>query len=248
VFLLAINLSFKLLSALSLDALSRVIEMILSTIFHSSINNQTLLELNFTVGLSNISDIFLEIPQISSSGSTLWRRSCCRTWLRRRHRSEAATRCLRVARGLWSPCGWDMTLKVWPEPEKFMSDRFLDDDKQELVDFHGRGFELLLFGSARRMCPGMPLAVCMVYLILPSLLHRFHWTLPADVEKNGRIHMRERLGLNLCVRGLGSTCPWLRHFRLHRPRLRLHLPPGVMRVAACKQLPAKSGMFGPPRA
>jgi hypothetical protein len=151
VFLLAINLSFKLLSALSLDALSRVIEMILSTIFHSSINNQTLLELNFTVGLSNISDIFLEIPQISSSGSTLWRRSCCRTWLRRRHRSEAATRCLRVARGLWSPCGWDMTLKVWPEPEKFMSDRFLDDDKQELVDFHGRGFELLLFGSARRM-------------------------------------------------------------------------------------------------
>jgi hypothetical protein len=92
-----------------------------------------------------------------------------------------------------------MTLKVWPEPEKFMSDRFLDDDKQELVDFHGRGFELLLFGSARRMCPGTPLAVCMVYLILPSLLHRFHWTLPADVEKNGRIHMRERLGLNLSM-------------------------------------------------
>ncbi|KAL5218167.1 hypothetical protein ABZP36_018851 [Zizania latifolia] len=71
--------------------------------------------------------------------------------------------------------------KVWFEPDKFMPERFL----QREVDFRGRDFELLPFGSGRRICPGMPLAVRMMHLMLASLLHRFEWTLPPDVEKNG---------------------------------------------------------------
>ncbi|GJN29188.1 hypothetical protein PR202_gb17385 [Eleusine coracana subsp. coracana] len=84
--------------------------------------------------------------------------------------------------------------KVWPEPEKFVPERFLEKE----VDFRGRDFELLPFGSGRRICPGMPLAVRMVHLMLASLLHRFHWRLPADVEKNG-LDMSERLGVNLAM-------------------------------------------------
>ncbi|KAK3132052.1 hypothetical protein QOZ80_6AG0515110 [Eleusine coracana subsp. coracana] len=84
--------------------------------------------------------------------------------------------------------------EVWPEPEKFVPERFLEKE----VDFRGRDFELLPFGSGRRMCPGMPLAVRMVHLMLASLLHRFQWSLPADVEKNG-LDMSERLGVNLAM-------------------------------------------------
>ncbi|CAD6256770.1 unnamed protein product [Miscanthus lutarioriparius] len=91
--------------------------------------------------------------------------------------------------------------KVWPEPDKFMPERFLvAEDDEKAVDFRGRDFELLPFGSGRRMCPGMPLALRMVHLMLASLLHRFEWSLlpPADDDKNG-LDMTERLGLNLSM-------------------------------------------------
>ncbi|KAF7046995.1 hypothetical protein CFC21_055977 [Triticum aestivum] len=84
--------------------------------------------------------------------------------------------------------------KVWPEPEKFMPERFLEKE----VDFKGRDFELLPFGSGRRMCPGWMLAARMVHLMLASLLHRFEWRLPVDVEKKG-LDMGERLGVNLSM-------------------------------------------------
>jgi cytochrome P450 len=79
--------------------------------------------------------------------------------------------------------------RVCPEPEKFLPERFLGKE----IDFRGRDFELLPFGSGRRMCPGMPLAVRMVHLMLACLLHRFEWRLPPDVEKNG-VYMTEKFG------------------------------------------------------
>ena len=85
--------------------------------------------------------------------------------------------------------------KVWPEPKKFRTERFLEEPE---VDFKGRDFKLLPFGSGRRMCPGWPLAVRMVHLMLASLLHRFQWKLPVDVEKKG-LDMAERLGVNLSM-------------------------------------------------
>ncbi|KAL6875694.1 hypothetical protein ACP4OV_013207 [Aristida adscensionis] len=84
--------------------------------------------------------------------------------------------------------------EVWPEPEKFMPERFLEKE----VGFHGRDFELLPFGSGRRMCPGTPLAMRMVHLMLASLLHRFEWRLPMEVEKNG-LDMGEGHGLTLAM-------------------------------------------------
>ncbi|KAL6867497.1 hypothetical protein ACP4OV_015521 [Aristida adscensionis] len=79
--------------------------------------------------------------------------------------------------------------ELWSEPEKFMPERFLETD----IDFRGRFFQLLPFGSGRRMCPGMPLADRMVHLILATLLHGFEWRLPADVEGKGT-DMTERFG------------------------------------------------------
>ncbi|CAO2144492.1 unnamed protein product [Urochloa humidicola] len=77
--------------------------------------------------------------------------------------------------------------EAWPEPEKFMPERFLEEENGGAagVCFRGRDFELLPFGSGRRMCPGMPLAMQMVHLMLASLLHPFEWRMVPKDEKNG---------------------------------------------------------------
>ncbi|RCV43427.1 hypothetical protein SETIT_9G293500v2 [Setaria italica] len=78
---------------------------------------------------------------------------------------------------------------VWSEPEKFMPGRFLARE----VDFKGGDFELIPFGAGCRICPGMPLAIRMVPLVLGSLLNKFKWKLPIDVETNG-VDTAEKLG------------------------------------------------------
>ncbi|KAM0920504.1 hypothetical protein ACQ4PT_007468 [Festuca glaucescens] len=81
---------------------------------------------------------------------------------------------------------------MWPDPEKFMPERFLG----RTVDFRGGDFELIPFGSGRRICPGMPLAIKLVHVILGSLLNQFKWRLPADVERNG-VDMAEKFGVDV---------------------------------------------------
>ncbi|GJN24717.1 hypothetical protein PR202_gb12472 [Eleusine coracana subsp. coracana] len=81
---------------------------------------------------------------------------------------------------------------IWPEPEKFTPERFL----VKAVDFKGGDFELIPFGAGRRICPGMPLAIRMVHLVLGSLLNQFKWSLPAELERNG-VDMTEKFGVTL---------------------------------------------------
>ncbi|RCV39555.1 hypothetical protein SETIT_8G234100v2 [Setaria italica] len=83
---------------------------------------------------------------------------------------------------------------AWIEPNRFMPERFLEAE----INFMGRDFHFIPFGAGRRICLGLPLAHRMVHLMLGSLLHRFRWTLPAEVEKNG-VDMRERFGLALSL-------------------------------------------------
>lgn len=61
-----------------------------------------------------------------------------------------------------------------------------------------RFFKKTITVAVKNPGPGSPLAVRMVHLMLASLLHRFHWSLPTDVENNG-LDMDERLGLNLAM-------------------------------------------------
>ncbi|TVU38625.1 hypothetical protein EJB05_12009, partial [Eragrostis curvula] len=82
--------------------------------------------------------------------------------------------------------------EIWDEPEKFMPERFME----STINFKGGNFELIPFGSGRRICPGMPLASKMAHLILASLLNQFKWSLPAEVDANG-IDMTEKFGVNL---------------------------------------------------
>ncbi|TVU31192.1 hypothetical protein EJB05_22870 [Eragrostis curvula] len=81
---------------------------------------------------------------------------------------------------------------IWAEPEKFKPERFLD----KTFDFKSGNFELIPFGAGRRICPGMPLAIRMVHLVLGSLLNQFKWKLPDEVERNG-VDMTEKFGVTL---------------------------------------------------
>ncbi|KAK3123613.1 hypothetical protein QOZ80_8AG0633580 [Eleusine coracana subsp. coracana] len=69
---------------------------------------------------------------------------------------------------------------AWEKPDEFMPERFLDRAAQ--VDFRGKHFEFIPFGSGRRMCPGLPMAERVVPFILASLLHAFEWHLPDGVS------------------------------------------------------------------
>ncbi|KAL5221202.1 hypothetical protein ABZP36_025915, partial [Zizania latifolia] len=65
---------------------------------------------------------------------------------------------------------------AWERPDEFMPERFLHRKKE--VDFRRKDFEFILFGTGRRLCPGLPMAERVVPFILVSLLHAFHWRLP----------------------------------------------------------------------
>ncbi|TXG55533.1 hypothetical protein EZV62_020789 [Acer yangbiense] len=50
--------------------------------------------------------------------------------------------------------------KSWKDPENFRPERF----EGSSIDFRGNNFELLLFGSGRRMCPGISFAISNIEL------------------------------------------------------------------------------------
>lgn len=80
--------------------------------------------------------------------------------------------------------------KVWPEPEKFMPERFIDSN----IDLRGHNFQLLPFGSGRRSCPGLQLGLTTVRLVLAQLVHCFDWKLPNGMMPND-LDMTEKFGL-----------------------------------------------------
>ncbi|KAH0921480.1 hypothetical protein HID58_021498 [Brassica napus] len=76
---------------------------------------------------------------------------------------------------------------VWENPTRFEPERFLGKE----IDVKGKDYELTPFGAGRRICPGLPLAVKMVSLMLVSLIYSFDWKLPNAVD------MDETFGITL---------------------------------------------------
>lgn len=99
---------------------------------------------------------------------------------------------------------------VWSDdPEKFRPERFQDKD----VDFNGAHFELLPFGSGRRICPGLAMGVANIEFILANMLYCFNWELPDGVssedvsmEEAGALTFRKKTPLML-VPTRYSMCP-----------------------------------------
>nr|AMZ03393.1 cytochrome P450 CYP76AH11 [Plectranthus barbatus]UPO25014.1 cytochrome P450 CYP76AH11 [synthetic construct] len=60
---------------------------------------------------------------------------------------------------------------VWPNPECFQPERFLDKN----IDYKGQDPQLIPFGAGRRICPGIPIAHRVVHSVVAALVHNFDW-------------------------------------------------------------------------
>nr|XP_017254858.1 PREDICTED: cytochrome P450 76AD1-like isoform X2 [Daucus carota subsp. sativus] len=66
----------------------------------------------------------------------------------------------------------------WENPTDFTPERFLSSE----IDYKGRYFSFLPFGSGRRICPGIRLAERVMSLMLLSLVAQFDWNLPNNMS------------------------------------------------------------------
>ncbi|CAL5051398.1 unnamed protein product [Urochloa decumbens] len=89
----------------------------------------------------------------------------------------------------------------WPDaPGEFRPERFLaGGGAAEGVDVRGAHFQLLPFGSGRRMCPAYGLAMKAMAAALANLVHGFSWRLPEGVAIED-VSMEESFGLSMCLK------------------------------------------------
>nr|QWK52250.1 cytochrome P450 71B4-4 [Isatis tinctoria] len=88
--------------------------------------------------------------------------------------------------------------KHWEDPEEFIPERFINCP----VDYKGHSFEMLPFGSGRRICPGMASGIATIELGLLNLLYYFDWRLPEekkdmDMEEAGGLTVVKKVPLEL---------------------------------------------------
>ncbi|XP_010425327.1 PREDICTED: cytochrome P450 71B4-like [Camelina sativa] len=88
--------------------------------------------------------------------------------------------------------------KNWQNPEEFNPERFMDCS----VDYKGQSFEMLPFGSGRRICPGIASGIATVELGLLNLLYFFNWRMTdekndMDMEEAGDVTVDKKVPLNL---------------------------------------------------
>lgn len=100
--------------------------------------------------------------------------------------------------------------EIWDQPNEFIPERFIGKN----IDVKGQDFELLPFGTGRRMCPGYSLGLKVIQSSLANLLHGFKWKLPGDM-KPGDLSMEEIFGL--------STPKKIPLVAMAEPRLPAHL-------------------------
>ncbi|KAG9439964.1 hypothetical protein H6P81_020129 [Aristolochia fimbriata] len=81
---------------------------------------------------------------------------------------------------------------MWTDPLGFKPERFLTTNAD--TDVRGQHFELIPFGSGRRMCPGISFALKLTHLSLARLLHGFDIQTPSDDQP---VDMTETPGLSI---------------------------------------------------
>ncbi|CAL0334072.1 unnamed protein product [Lupinus luteus] len=112
--------------------------------------------------------------------------------------------------------------KYWENPLEFRPERFLKNGECDNMDVRGQQFQLLPFGTGRRMCPGVSLAIQEVPALLGTMIQCFDFHVVDHKGKilkgeNGAvIDVSERPGLTaprahdlVCFPVERSNCPQL---------------------------------------
>ncbi|KAL3533881.1 hypothetical protein ACH5RR_007402 [Cinchona calisaya] len=90
--------------------------------------------------------------------------------------------------------------KYWENPLEFQPERFLTEDQGSLkgqFDVRGQHYHFLPFGSGRRGCPGISLALQVVQTSLAAMVQCFQWKVVDGKGNNGTIDMEEGKGATL---------------------------------------------------
>ncbi|KAL5211441.1 hypothetical protein ABZP36_022288 [Zizania latifolia] len=81
----------------------------------------------------------------------------------------------------------------WDAPDEFSPERFERAGERDR-DLRGADFELIPFGSGRRVCPGMTFGLVHIELALAALLFHFDWNLPDGMAAD-ELDMTDTSGL-----------------------------------------------------
>ncbi|MCD7447399.1 hypothetical protein HAX54_028471 [Datura stramonium] len=81
---------------------------------------------------------------------------------------------------------------IWEDPLAFKPERFWGSK----MDVRGQDFELIPFGAGRRICPGLPLAIRTLSVMLGSLLNSFDWKAEGDIAPED-LDVEEKIGITL---------------------------------------------------
>nr|CAB3468419.1 unnamed protein product [Digitaria exilis] len=121
------------------------------------------------------------------------------------------------------PAGATVFVNVWaigrdpaswgPDPVTFRPERFLDGEENAGLDVRGQHFHLLPFGSGRRICPGVGLAMLVVQAALVAMVQCFEWTpvggAPVDMEEGPGLTLPRKKPLVCTFKARFDTMPCL---------------------------------------
>nr|AGV40781.1 flavone synthase [Saussurea medusa] len=102
--------------------------------------------------------------------------------------------------------------KYWESPLEFKPHRFLEEDNalKSSFDIKGQNFQLLPFGTGRRGCPGINLAMKELPVVIAGLIQCFEW----NINEKQVLDMDERAGLTapraadfVCVPSIREDSP-----------------------------------------
>ncbi|KAL9270222.1 Flavonoid 3',5'-hydroxylase 1-like protein [Drosera capensis] len=82
--------------------------------------------------------------------------------------------------------------ELWENPLVFDPNRFMSKKGQQIEPW-GNDFELIPFGSGRRICAGIRMGIVMVQFVVGTLVHSFDW----KIDDGSKIEMDEAFGLVL---------------------------------------------------
>lgn len=96
---------------------------------------------------------------------------------------------------------------IWEKPLEFKPERFINEYNK--FDVWGKNYQLISFGTGRRVCPGASFALQFVPTNLATMIQCFEWKLD---NETGIANMEEKSGLTL-PRAHPLTCFPIPRFR-----------------------------------